>query len=230
MIGSGILTLPWTFYHSGMILGTIICFLSYLASLRTCHLIYIITEPRDDFYDTIKRYWGKGGYYMAMICTLIIILSSMIAYFLILCQMLYPIILALMKWIFKLELPVAIEAMTFNCFSQSYVSFIMYFIMTCVCLKRDMSIFIKMTSYGAISIILTALFIIGVGLYSLVTTNFKVISDPAASNFHNTSVEFDTNLREIFMFNNNFTPLAGVLGIGYFLHPISVPIIRNNKI
>jgi amino acid permease len=32
------------------------------------------------------------------------------------------------------------------------------------------------------------------------------------------------------MFNNNFTPLAGVLGIGYFLHPISVPIIRNNKI
>lgn len=85
MIGSGILTLPWTFYHSGMVLGTIICFLSYLASLRTCHLIHIITEPRDDFYDTMKRYWGKGGYYMASIGTLIIILSSMIAYFLIMC-------------------------------------------------------------------------------------------------------------------------------------------------
>jgi hypothetical protein len=37
-------------------------------------------------------------------------------------------------------------------------------------------------------------------------------------------------MRNIFLINSNFTPLAGVLGIGYFLHPVSVPIVRNNKI
>ena len=35
-------------------------------------------------------------------------------------------------------------------------------------------------------------------------------------------------MRKIFLVNTNFTPLAGVLGIGYFLHPVSVPIVRNN--
>jgi hypothetical protein len=32
------------------------------------------------------------------------------------------------------------------------------------------------------------------------------------------------------MLNNNFAPLAGMLGIGYFMHPISIPIVRGNKI
>ena len=31
------------------------------------------------------------------------------------------------------------------------------------------------------------------------------------------------------MFNSNFTPLAGMLGIGYFLHPVSIPIVRGNR-
>lgn len=35
-------------------------------------------------------------------------------------------------------------------------------------------------------------------------------------------------MRPIFLFNLNFSPLAGVLGIGYFLHPVSVPIVRKN--
>jgi sodium-coupled neutral amino acid transporter 9 len=38
------------------------------------------------------------------------------------------------------------------------------------------------------------------------------------------------NYREIFMFNSNFAPLAGMLGIGYFMHPIVIPIIRSNKV
>lgn len=30
------------------------------------------------------------------------------------------------------------------------------------------------------------------------------------------------------MFNSDFSPLAGLLGIGYFLHTVSLPIIKNN--
>ena len=31
------------------------------------------------------------------------------------------------------------------------------------------------------------------------------------------------------MFNSNFSPLAGLLGVGYCLHPQIIPIMRNNK-
>ena len=37
------------------------------------------------------------------------------------------------------------------------------------------------------------------------------------------------NVREIFLVNTNFSPLAGVLCIGYFLHPVSIAIIRKNR-
>lgn len=80
-------------------------------------MIYVVTEPRDDFYDTCKRYWGTAGYLSAVVCTLVVVGSSMIAYFLIMAQVLYPILLALLKWIGGLDLPVATEAMTFNVFS-----------------------------------------------------------------------------------------------------------------
>jgi sodium-coupled neutral amino acid transporter 9 len=32
------------------------------------------------------------------------------------------------------------------------------------------------------------------------------------------------------MFNSNVSPLAGLLGIGYFLHTVSIPIIKNNAV
>ena len=35
--------------------------------------------------------------------------------------------------------------------------------------------------------------------------------------------------RILYLFNTNFSPLAGQLGIGYFLHTVSIPIIKNNE-
>ena len=139
--------------------------------------------------------------------------------------MAYPTILALFKWIGKVDLPVETGAMTFHVFSQTWTSFIMYFVMIFVCLQRDLSIFIRLTSYGAISIILIAFFIFGVGIFSLTNTPFQIMAFPSAKD----PEDFDSNMRQIFLFTNDFTPLAGVLGIGYFLHPVSVPIARNSR-
>ena len=72
MAGPCILTLPWTFYHSGLLLRCLICFLSFVASLRTCIIILRVTEPKDEFYDTVKKYWGSKGYYLCVVMTLII--------------------------------------------------------------------------------------------------------------------------------------------------------------
>jgi amino acid permease len=73
MIGSGIVTLPWTFMQSGILVGIIISFISFVVSLRTCILVNRVCGPNDDFYDTAKKYWGTSGYYLAMVGTLLII-------------------------------------------------------------------------------------------------------------------------------------------------------------
>ena len=83
MVGSGVLTLPWAFYHSGLILGSVICFCSCLASLRTCIIIVRVVEPNDEFYDTMKKYWGLKGFYLSMVCTMLIVESACTAYFII---------------------------------------------------------------------------------------------------------------------------------------------------
>ena len=38
----------------------------------------------------------------------------------------------------------------------------------------------------------------------------------------------DDQTRQLKLFNADFSPLAGALGIGYFLHTVSLPIVRNN--
>lgn len=229
MIGSGIVTLPWTFYHSGILLGTLICFTSFLVSLRTCILVLRLTGPKEDFYDTMRKYWGKPGYLIAVIGTLAITMTACTAYFVIMAQMLYPNILALLNWIFKVKLPLQ-EGIIFDSFSQSYCAILMYIVMVSICLKRDLSLFILMSSYGAIAIIIIALFILSVGIYSLSNTNYQSVWLPTQDDLDVQNEELMVNIRNVFLINSNFTPLAGVLGIGYFLHPVAVPIVRNNLI
>lgn len=104
MIGASIVTLPWAYSNSGIILGIIITFISFLVSLRTCILIYRLTGPGIDFYDTVKKYWGGPGYYLMVVGTLLVFMTAVTSYYLIMSQMLYPIILAIIKWIFDKDI------------------------------------------------------------------------------------------------------------------------------
>ena len=87
-------------------------------------------------------------------------------------------ILALAHWIFNANLPVINESADFTHFSLTHVSIGLYFIMLFLCMKRDLSIFIKISSYGALSIIFITLVIIGVGFYSLHNTHYNIIALP----------------------------------------------------
>jgi amino acid permease len=86
--------------------------------------------------------------------------------------------LAIIKWIFGVELKLNTEAAQFHTFSQTYVAIILFFILLCICLKRDLTIFMKMTSYGAIAIISILVFIIGVGFFSISNTNYRAVIVP----------------------------------------------------
>ena len=171
MTGSGILTLPFTFYQAGIIGGIMISLVSFAVSLRTCLLVVQITEPTGDYFDSMRKYWGAFGYYLALITFLAIVLAACIAQFLIMCQMIYPNLLALLFWIGKLDLPLVTE-FSLATFSQTYVAILMYIFMLFVCLKRDMTIFICLSSYGALSIVAISLFIIGMGIYGFTNTSY----------------------------------------------------------
>jgi hypothetical protein len=91
-----------------------------------------------------------------------------------------------------------------------------------ICLFKDLSIFIKITSKGAISVFSLMVFIFGVGLNALKSTNFKLTVYP--------ETEIETGSRSIPLYNFNPAPLAGVLAIGYFIHPCVVPVIKKTSI
>jgi hypothetical protein len=95
----------------------IVSFISFLVSLRTCILILRLTGPGEDFYDTCRKYWGKTGYLIMLMGTLALVLVACTSYFMIMAQVLYPNILALLKWIFGVELVERSGAAEFGSFS-----------------------------------------------------------------------------------------------------------------
>jgi hypothetical protein len=95
MIGSGIVALPWTFSNSGFLLGIVICIVSLLVSYRTCILMIRTAGNDKEYFDTLFKYWGRWAYYIGIFSTLLIMFAAVCSYFVILSQMLYPIILAL---------------------------------------------------------------------------------------------------------------------------------------
>lgn len=90
---------------------------------------------------------------------------------------------------------------------------------------KDLRIFIKIASYGTFFIITLIVFIIGVGIYGFTNTDYVVLGTHTQDN----DFESGDNTRYVYMINKNFSSLAGMLGIGYFLHTVSVPIVRNNQ-
>ena len=72
-----------------------------------------------------------------------------------------------------------------------------------------------MNTYGVIPVIFTIIFIMAVGIKSLSNTEYTYNSDESKNNIN--------------LFNITFAPLMGILGGGYYLHNITLPIVRNAK-
>ena len=85
--------------------------------------------------------------------------------------MLYSILLALIEWIFRIHIT-PVSTLDFGTFSLSYVAIMVFVIEIFITNKKDLSIFIKMVSFGAVFIISLMSFIIGFGFYALGTTDF----------------------------------------------------------
>jgi hypothetical protein len=85
---------------------------------------------------------------------------------------------------------------------------------------RNLNIFVKINTFGVIFIFMIIFFIIGVGVYAFTNTDF-VYSQPLSPT-HPGSPAW------IKLFSGSFGPLMGILGGGYYLHNITLPIVRNS--
>jgi hypothetical protein len=85
--------------------------------------------------------------------------------------------------------------------------------------RKDLSIFIRIISYGAYFVSLLVLTIVGFGIYAFTNTDFVL---------KKVDVNFDNNVRPLELAAYGFPSLAGVLCVGFFLHPAAIPILKNN--
>ena len=91
----------------------------------------------------MRIYWGPFGYYLSVIGTLALALTACTSYFIIMAQMLYPTTLALMYWVFEVDLPYVFSGTpTLSQYSQTYVAIALYMLMAVLCQKRNLHFFI----------------------------------------------------------------------------------------
>ena len=81
MVGASILTMPYAFYNSGLIIGSVITFFSFIAQLRTCIYVTRSTNPEGDYYDTLRKLWGFKGVQIYLGFLVCVCEASIIAYF-----------------------------------------------------------------------------------------------------------------------------------------------------
>ena len=106
----------------------------------------------------------------------------------------------------------------FEEFSCSYVSLFMFVVLVLVSLKKDLSIFMRMGSIGAVCVTSLIIFVVSYSVYSISNTEYKfVISEEDIS-------PDQLGVQNLLLFNSGYSSLAGVLCAGYFIHQCSLPI------
>ena len=80
--------------------------------------------------------------------------------------------------------------------------------------------FMKVGSFGVVFIFMLIIFILVTGVVALTNTEFTFGSAEESA-----ATDWSEGLRTLTLANSSFSPLAGILGTGYFLHSISLPIV-----
>jgi hypothetical protein len=105
-----------------------------------------------------------------MILFILNLCIPIIIYFQLLSQNLYPILLVITgKHVDQIETNV-----NFSEFSYSYTCIIVMLILIGLTLIKNLSIFVKMNTFGVVFVTMIIIFVVGVGIYALTNTNFVI--------------------------------------------------------
>jgi len=97
MVGSALTSLPWAFQASGLVLGIVVSFVSFLISFYTCSLIIKTAKTDSDYIFTLKKYYGMKGYYLGLIMPSIVVLAALTVYFGVITTNLYPVVFLILE-------------------------------------------------------------------------------------------------------------------------------------
>lgn len=223
MVGSAMVALPWAFQSSGLLFGIAVSFVSFMISFYTCALIIKSAKNDTDYIFTLKKYYGKPGYYMGLIGPTILIFGAITVYFVVIVQSLYPLLVVVMKEVFKMEYtminPLEQPYCRLDTFSASYVALFEYVLLVSISMKRDLSIFLKLGSLGAFCVTTLIVFVVIYGFLGISDTEHQFDVSPTPDNPDGAVWQGQNDeIVTILLYNHNFSNLAGVLCAGYFIH------------
>jgi hypothetical protein len=153
-----------------------------------------------------------------MILFILNLCIPIILYFQLLAQNLYPIILVIAG--IKRDIKTNVD---FGEFSYSYTCIIVMFVLMGMTAIRQLGFFVKFNTFGVLFIFMIIAFIVGIGIYGFTNTNYVFSVPPPPFD-----PKKDKDPWVISLFKSNFPPLMGILGGGYYLHNITLPIVRNS--
>jgi amino acid permease len=139
------------------------------------------------------------------------------------CQMLYPLVLAVYSWISGTS-PVYYANPTFAHFSMNYCAAALAIVLIWICSKKDLSMFMRIGSLGVVFIMGFVLYIVYNFFYAVDTTTYSLGTATQSD-----ATDWSLPNRTLVMFNSNFGPLAGILCAGYYLHTCALPLLRSSK-
>ena len=227
MIGSGIMTLPYNVYKTGIIPAIILNIIYDLISFYTCK-IYVDYGTKDsDFSKTVERYFykffgkaiSKIGRTIQIFFTTFMASGGYIIYFILMSQNSYPVVCLLLN---TLGLDINSEDITpdFGRFSSIYLGIILCFILFPLSIKKDVGVLVFLSSFGCYFLLVLVVYLLYIGIYSLITNDFK---------FDYIKNKDNSEERYLYLFGENPAILAGTLSMGYFCHTAILPVLRANK-
>ena len=111
----------------------------------------------------------------------------------------------------------------FSEFSYSWTCLIIFVILFLLTMKKDLTIFIKINTFGVIFTMIIITFIISVGLFGIYHGGYEHVT------FVDNKSDESLETEKIILFATGYSHLMGTLGGGYYLHNISLPIYQTSK-
>lgn len=228
MAGTGIVTVPWAFQGSGILLGSALTFIAFTISYITCYLVVLTAGQDIDYTVTLTRHFGRKGWVVGMVCFILNLYVPILIFFQLLAQNLYPIILAIVEpFTHNVKDPTATKP-DWSEFSYTWTCVIIFALNFMITAYRNIQIFVKINSFGVIFIMIILVSIIGIGIYGLATTQYTY-SKEVFQEYESDPNPEKSYLAFVDLAGKAYAPLMGILGGGYYFHNISLPVIRNAK-
>lgn len=168
-----------------MILGIMISFTSFIISFYTCKLIIITAKKDKDYVFTLKKYFGKPGYYIGLIGPAVLVFGAICVYFVVIVQSAYPLWYVFLNNVCGLKMefvdPNKTPYCRFDKFSASWIALLEFVKLLSLSLRKDLEIFMRLGFLGATCVISMITFVIIYGIIGITNTDYETRLDPTES-------------------------------------------------